>query len=147
MGLVLGACLLLTSCEDTSGIAPNNLKGMTMNISGYKITFSSNTEARIQPFDDDRNEYPCASIEYKKTGPASATLKIDHIEVKGYDYEYSRENYDLGWESYNFSLIFSSPNEGIYSGTWVRGENSWTSDYNAQKGSFSSDDVHRFTIF
>ena len=147
MGLALGACLLFTSCEDTSGIAPNNLKGMTMNISGYKITFSSNTEARIQPFDDDRNEYPCASIEYKKTGPASGTLKIDHIEVKGYDYEYSRENYDLGWESYNFSLIFSSPNEGIYSGTWVRGENSWTSDYNAQKGSFSSDDVHRFTIF
>ncbi len=105
-----------TSCEGDSmgGNAPKSVAGKTLKFyyegsRGFTIEFSSNTSARIYNFDS--SEYRCSSIEYKKTGPNTATLQmrgVDSIEYPGYP------------EDYNYSLIFISPNQGTAGASGLR---------------------------
>ena len=148
--IIFGTTMLFTSCEGASGTAPNNMNGKAMQIHGYTIEFKSNTSANIsQGVIDGWNDWVTfESIEYKKTSATSAT-----ITIKGIDYgEYPGEYYTFYncKEIYNFSLIFASPNQGIYSGNYEIKGHPMTPEYHEEiidKGSFGSDGSYTFTVF
>ena len=105
---MLCSMLFMTSCEGgDSGTAPKNVAGKTMKISVYTISFTSNTSATIMyNYTDGPQRISYSSITYKKTGSYSATLQITGMP-----------NHKWGGGDYmdeNFSLIFTSPNQGTY---------------------------------
>ena len=112
VGLLLCSALFFSSCEGgVGGNAPSSVAGKTMEIrwldDGHlwgTIKFSSNTSAEITLWD---GAYKYSSLEYKKTGSESATLRISGLDSKDYP----------GYpEDYNYSLIFASPNQGVANG-------------------------------
>ena len=110
VGLLLCSALFFTSCEKNGeggagSNAPSSVAGKTITFihpEGYvwvTIEFSSNTSGKI-----DGGNLSYSSLQYKKTGSSSAA-----VQVEGYE----------GWinPNRNFSLTFSSPNQGVFSST------------------------------
>ena len=112
VGLFLCSFFLLSSCEGgVGGNAPSSVAGKTMEIRNdegslrWTFNFSSNSSASFYMYGYADQPWRCSSIEYKKTGSESATLQIKGAYLDGYRMD--------GTEDYNYSLIFTSPNQGI----------------------------------
>ena len=112
VGLLLCFVVCLSSCEGggIGGNAPKSVAGKTMEIQNdegnllWTIKFSSNSSASIE-LSSSHISYSYSSISYKKTGSESATLQIKEAYEDGYRM--------YGTEDINYSLIFTSPNQGI----------------------------------
>lgn len=109
--VLLCVMMCMTSCEGAqqSGNAPQSVAGKKMVIynEGWDIRtilFTSNTSASSIKYHGGES-MSFKSIEYKKTGPHSATLII-----KNADYDVPGSQRDD-----NFPLIFISPNQGTAS--------------------------------
>lgn len=119
--------MLLTSCQSNGlegGNAPKDVSGMTMTMIDSEgdhwltIHFHSNTSATLDKKYGWNEKYSYTSLQYKKTGLETATLKIKGMKMYGYaDGEY--------WEHVegdkDYSFVFISPNEGTVKGNIANG--------------------------
>ena len=138
IALCTAISLFMTSCKDkdvSSGYAPSSVAGKTITINGTSagvihIAFPSNNSARITR--NDGSSLTFSSISYSRTSSTAATIHINGIYI---DFGSSSAKDDE-----NLSLIFTSTNQGIVNGSYVRRWN----DGSIMNGSI---EYQSFTIF
>ena len=116
--LLLGIiALLLCACSENGVVsyAPSNVAGKAISINGTSagtlhIAFTSNNSATIER--NDGRSVTFSSVRYSKSGATSATININGIYI---DFGSSSAT-----DNENLSLTFTSPNQGIVSGSYTR---------------------------
>lgn len=115
--LLLGVIALLCACSENGVVsyAPGSVAGKTITVNGTSagtlhIAFTSNSSATIKR--NDGKSVTFSSVRYSKSSATSATLNINGV--------YINFGSSSATDNENLSLTFTSPNQGVVSGSYNR---------------------------